>query len=172
MRRLGWYWKLELANAALVPAFVAVVAHSQGEGAGWLSYVSLLPCCILLVIGGLYWRAKLHSLAGDDAAMRALLPAAAYLQKPLLIGSLGVIALVFAALLVALPEVTETDLWAGGLVAVLGLLEYVNYYHRQLQHFDHWPDFKRLFAGHGFRRAWMARDLAEWRRERSPQPPA
>jgi hypothetical protein len=43
--------------------------------------------------------------------------------------------------------------------AVLAALEYVNYYHRQLQHFDNWADFKRLIAGKGFRKSWMARDL-------------
>jgi hypothetical protein len=43
--------------------------------------------------------------------------------------------------------------------AALAALEYVNYYHRQLQHFDSWADFKRLLAGKGFRKSWMARDL-------------
>jgi hypothetical protein len=43
--------------------------------------------------------------------------------------------------------------------AVLAALEYINYYHRQLQHFDNREDFQRLLSGKGFRKSWMARDL-------------
>ena len=43
--------------------------------------------------------------------------------------------------------------------AVLAVLEYVNYYHRQLQHFDSREDFRRLLTGKGFRKSWLARDL-------------
>jgi hypothetical protein len=43
--------------------------------------------------------------------------------------------------------------------AVLAALEYVNYYLRQLQHFDNRADFERLLSGKGLRRSQMARDL-------------
>lgn len=49
------------------------------------------------------------------------------------------------------------------IASLLALAEYVNYYHRQLQHFDNWPDFHRLITGRGFRPAKMALDLAAWR---------
>ena len=57
--------------------------------------------------------------------------------------------------------------WSAGLAdrnvatacAVLAVLEYVNYYHRQLQHFDSREDFRRLLSGKGFRKSWLARDL-------------
>ncbi|MEN9392769.1 MAG: hypothetical protein RLZZ104_1112, partial [Pseudomonadota bacterium] len=57
--------------------------------------------------------------------------------------------------------------WSAGLAdrniatgcAVLAVLEYINYYHRQLQHFDNGEDFQRLLAGKGFRKSWMARDI-------------
>jgi membrane protein YdbS with pleckstrin-like domain len=52
------------------------------------------------------------------------------------------------------------------ILTLLAALEYVNYYHRQLQHFDRSSDFKRLMTGGGFRRSHMARDLAAYRRER------
>jgi len=48
----------------------------------------------------------------------------------------------------------------------LAVLEYVNYYHIQLQHFDHAADWKRLLAGKGLRPSSMARDLARWRKDR------
>lgn len=50
------------------------------------------------------------------------------------------------------------DLVALGL-AVLAGLEYVNYYHVQLQHFDNAADIKRLLSGRGFRPAHLARAL-------------
>jgi hypothetical protein len=46
------------------------------------------------------------------------------------------------------------------------MLEYVNYYHRQLQHFDHAADWKRLLAGRGFRVSQMAADLQRLRQKR------
>ena len=57
--------------------------------------------------------------------------------------------------------------WSAGLAdrnvatagAVLAVLEYVNDYHRQLQHFDSREDFRRLLSGKGFRTSWLARDL-------------
>ena len=52
------------------------------------------------------------------------------------------------------------------MTSLLALAEYVNYYHRQLQHFDNWPDFRRLMTGKGFRPAKMAVDLAAWRAAR------
>ena len=49
-------------------------------------------------------------------------------------------------------------------LTALAVLEYVNYYKIQLQHFDHAPDFKRVMQGRGFRKAHMARELEAWRR--------
>lgn len=52
------------------------------------------------------------------------------------------------------------------ILTLLAALEYVNYYHRQLQHFDRSSDFKRLITGGGFRRSHMARNLTAYRRVR------
>ena len=54
-------------------------------------------------------------------------------------------------------DLTDRNVATGS--AVLAVLEYVNYYHRQLQHFDNREDFRRLLAGKGFRKSWLARDL-------------
>jgi hypothetical protein len=50
---------------------------------------------------------------------------------------------------------------------LLAVLEYINYYHVQLQHFDHAPDWKRLISGRGFRRSHLAREIERWERERA-----
>jgi hypothetical protein len=54
---------------------------------------------------------------------------------------------------------------APALLLLLAVLEYVNYYHVQLQHFDHAPDWQRLIAGRGFRRSHLAREIERWKRE-------
>jgi hypothetical protein len=51
------------------------------------------------------------------------------------------------------------------LLFLLAILEYVNYYHVQLQHFDHAPDWQRLISGRGFRRSHLAREIDRWKRE-------
>jgi hypothetical protein len=58
--------------------------------------------------------------------------------------------------------------WSRSVIAGAGLwllaaLEYVNYYHRQLQYFDNMADLKHLLTGRGLKPAHMARDLAAWR---------
>jgi hypothetical protein len=56
-------------------------------------------------------------------------------------------------------------------LTVLAMLEYINYYHRQLQHFDNAADLKRLLSGKGFKRSHMARELAAFRVAKSAARP-
>jgi hypothetical protein len=58
---------------------------------------------------------------------------------------------------------SRSNLGAGVLTLLAGL-EYVNYYHRQLQHFDRLSAFKRLVTTGRLPRAHLARDLATYRR--------
>ncbi len=88
----------------------------------------------------------------------------AWCQGPALILTLSaVIAVVFGWTRQGVFN-TGWDQGVATFAAVLALLEYVNYYHRQLQHFDHGPDFKRLLAGKGLRPSQMAKDLKDYRR--------
>jgi hypothetical protein len=57
-----------------------------------------------------------------------------------------------------------TPVIAAAVLILLAALEYVNYYHRQLQHFDCWSDFKRLISTRQLRPSHMARDLAAHRK--------
>jgi hypothetical protein len=54
---------------------------------------------------------------------------------------------------------------APAVLLLLAVLEYINYYHVQLQHFDHAPDWQRLVSGRGFRRSHLAREIERWKRE-------
>lgn len=165
-RRLSWYWQVELGNALLVPAFVLFMTRVYGEGAGWATLVTLLPVIGLLVIGGLYWRGKLHALRGDGRALDTVLALADRAQRPLLVLTALVLVLGVGGFFVPISGSDAANRWASLGAALLALAEYVNYYHRQLQHFDNWPDFKRLITGKGLRPAKMALDLAAWRTAR------
>ena len=162
-KRLSQYWKLELGNAVFIPAVAAYLAHSAGGGLGPLTWLTFLPMCGLLLIGSLYWRGKLHALDGQPGSLNSALALADKLDKALLVASS--MAIVFAAASWIYPALSASfaDRVAASVCATLAGLEYVNYYRRQLQHFDHAADFKRLLAGKGFRQAQMAVDLARYR---------
>jgi len=160
-RRLSGYWKMEAGNVLLMPIILLMLAQWNPS---WISLVSFVPMMFLLIIGAYYWRAKLSQLEDRaypfDRAMRLI----SVCQVP------AAFLCVVAAGAVVFGWLTSgqfTSGWDQGVAtfsAVLAGLEYVNYYHRQLQHFDHGPDFKRLLAGKGLRPSQMARDLKTHRR--------
>ncbi|MEM6494407.1 MAG: hypothetical protein AAF650_08510 [Pseudomonadota bacterium] len=157
-RRLTSYWKLEVGNAALIPAIMVFLCWQNAQPVGLGLALACVPMCCLLVLGGLYWRAKLHQLEGrSDTLARALLLARKW-RLALLGTTLLACVLAVASWFTDLAA-SEGERWAITAAAILAALEYVNYYHRQLQHFDNWPDFLRLITGRGFRVSQMAHDL-------------
>lgn len=161
--RLSGYWKMEGINMMLVPAIMLWLADWQ---VGWVSALPLLCMISLLGIGTLYWRAKFHQLdSGRD--LRPTLKPIALLQLPMLLLTVAAVASAVIAWLQPELSLGLADRWVAALAALLGLLEYVNYYHRQLQHFDNWDDFKRLRQGRGFRVSQMARDIDAMRSDHS-----
>jgi hypothetical protein len=165
-KRLSSYWQLEIANAVLVPAAFVIIPYQLGGGVGWPTFAALVPVIGLLIVGGLYWRGKLKALEGNRAVLDSALQIADRWDRALLILTLAALALAAAGFVLAIPGSTAADRWAVLVAALLAAAEYVNYYHRQLQHFDNWPDFQRLMKGRGFRPAKMAVDLAAWRARR------
>jgi hypothetical protein len=160
LTRLGSYWKLEAVNVITVPAFLCWMASKYG-GVGWASGLALGAVAFLLVIGAAYWHAKnrqLHGQPGLPKTLRYL----ARLRLPALVWTS--VALAAAAVVQLRPDLAASagDRWVALAAAVLAALEYVNYYHRQLQHFDNFADIKRLLTGRGFRRSQMARDLERY----------
>ena len=161
--RLSSYWKMEVANVVIVPVFMAGWCLIEGQPVGWLLLATCVPMCALLWIGGLYWRAKLHQLEGRTATLRKLLPRVAQMQIPAAIASIAASLIAAGAWFVPSLSLSFGERLAASFAGALAVLEYVNYYHRQLQNFDHVADLKRFFSGGGFRRAQMAQDLARWR---------
>lgn len=160
-RRLSGYWKMEAGNVLLVPVILLMVTRWTPS---WVTLVSFIPMMLLLLIGAYYWRAKLKQLEDRSYDLSGAMRVISVSQAPALILSLVAGSAVIYAW-------TRPDLFTSGwdrgaatFAALLALLEYVNYYHRQLQHFDHGPDFKRLLSGKGLRPSQMARDLKTYRR--------
>ena len=160
IKRLSVYWKLEAANVVLIPG--TLILFSEGN-IGWMSFLTFLPMMLLLAIGAVYWRAKLRAITDPKSDMWLEMRLISPLQIPSLI--LTVIAVPVAVYAWVNPS-ASAGLWDRGcatFAAILAVLEYINYYHRQIQHFDNLPDFKRLLAGKGFRRSQMSKDLAAYR---------
>ena len=149
----------------LLPAFMVWMAHYLEYQLGWLTWVSLVPMCGLLLIGGLYWRAKLLHVQGQQRSLDKLLPWLHSLQLPFAISSILVFALCLTSWAADSLALSLGDRISASIAAALAVLEYVNYYHRQLQHFDHVADWKRLLGGKGFRASQMATDLRRFRQK-------
>lgn len=161
--RLDSYWKLELLNAVLVPAAMIFFSFTAGYRLSIASYVTMVPMCGLLYVGGMYWRAKHKALDAGMPAVWTVMPLIHKLKRPLALLTILAIFIAIAVWLIPGWSASLGDQWTSTGAAVLAFLEYINYYHRQLQHFDHPADFKRLVTGRGFRRSQMARDLQRWR---------
>ena len=119
----------------------------------------------LLIVGTAFWRGVDRRVRfGDRRLAERALDLAERVEKPLIAAS----GLAIAATLVAF----FTNGWTASVIAsavlsLLAVLEYINYYQRQLQHFDNVADFKRLITGKGLKTSHMARDLAVRRKARS-----
>ena len=124
---------MEVGNALLVPAMMVFFCTTQQQAISWWLAFACVPMCASLVLGGLYWRAKLHQLEGDARTMQAFLPHADRWQVPLLVLSMAALLVSAAAWIIGLGASTG-DRISITIAAVLAGLEYVNYYHRQLQH--------------------------------------
>jgi hypothetical protein len=157
LARLEPYWKMEAANALALPALAIWLSEGQ---LSWVSLVPMAAMVLLLVIGALYWRGKVRQLKGAPQNWNGLLTTLARLQLPALGLTLAGCGAALAGWFGNGLAIGTTDRWVATACAILAALEYVNYYHRQIQHFDNKADFKRMLAGKGFRQSWMARDLA------------
>lgn len=162
-RRLESYWRLELLNAVLLPGAALIVLAVAGQAIGPLGVSCLAVMSALLIAGGCYWRAK----AGQLTRVRSNIdPTLQWLDRfnvPFMVSCIAVALLCLADLLFFRCAVSTGDRLVANLAATLAILEYINYYHRQLQHFDHAPDFLRLLNGRGFRKSQLRSDLERFR---------
>jgi hypothetical protein len=159
VKRFGMYWRLELANIVIVPATALFLLSELSQNVGWLLWLNVLPNALLLLVGGMYWRAKWLQAQGCGESLSAFLPWAARLKAPLLLITSGASIAWVLTLVGAINAASFGEVIASGVFALLAIAEYVNYYEVQLQHFDHLPDFIRFISGRGFRKSHMKKDL-------------
>jgi hypothetical protein len=163
---------MEAGNVLLVPLIVAVAVVAQGDRISLPLVLAAFACSALLVVGAIAWKIELDGLRGDERLGDRALP---WLER----ARLPTLLLAILSAVAAFAEYGMDDGWtasaiATAILALLALLEWVNYYKVQLQHFDHLADFRRLLAGRGFREAHLAKALrlrrARWltRSSRSP----
>ncbi len=164
LRNFRSYAAMEALNIVLVPGAVLLLAP-PGNWAEILAMgFAMAACAGFLLVGAAYWAGLDQRLTRSNrTALARALALADRLETPLL--------LITGAALPMLAFAIYHGGWSWSVfgaatLTLLASLEYVNYYHRQIQHFDRWSDFKRLMTGGGFRRSHMARDLAAYRRER------
>ena len=166
LRNFGNYAAMEALNIVLMPG-VAWFFGRPDSLAQWAAMLAASAATAwFLAIGTLYWRGLARRLAGRDrGSLDKALAVAHWAERPgvALIG----IAIVATAAALTVDGATRASI-AALLLSVLAILEYGNYYHRQLQHFDNAADLKRLLSGAGLKRSHMARDLAVFRHRRSP----
>jgi hypothetical protein len=162
-KHLSSYWKMEAGNVLLVPLIVWAMVWSAGDAPDVAMGLGAAACSFLLVVGTAAWLLVLAGLDGKPAQAAKLVAFCARAEIPslLLLGA-ATIADAHAALNGGWPPRTIA---ATGLT-LLGWLEYVNYYHWQLQNFDSVIDARRLAAGRGLRRAHMGRAVRAWRAAR------
>jgi len=137
----------------------ALMLYASGAQLSWISYAAMIPMMLLLAIGGFYWRAKYQQLTKSNYNPLPLFQTIRKLKPVALIFTIAALAVIIWAWLDQSISIGLNDLLPATVAAVLALAEYVNYYHRPLQHFDNIADFKRLLQGKGFRKSQLAMDL-------------
>jgi hypothetical protein len=162
-RHLARYWKMEAGNVLLVPLMVWAMVWSAGDRPDAAMALGAAACSWLLVIGTAAWLLVLAGLDGEPARAARLVAFCARAEIPAL--------LLLAAATIAAGQGVISAGWPPRHIAAVGLtllgwLEYVNYYHWQLQNFESAIDARRLAAGRGVRRAHMGRAVRAWRRAR------
>lgn len=164
-RRLTNYWKIEAGNAVFIPALAVYLVLRSGGTISAALVLSGLACSFLLVIGTIVLRMMLRQARGEANATADRIPLLIRLRWPA-IGLCVAAAIALGIEWVDAGPQLSTQLVAPAVLLLLAVLEYVNYYHVQLQHFDHAPDWQRLVSGRGFRRSHLAREIDRWKRAR------
>ena len=159
-RDFASYGNLEALNAVLVPALAIFYGWPADRGGAILLAIANAALIIGLVVGAFYWWGVAARLKRNVQPMTRALRLADVAQRPMLVVTL--VAITLCGWQVAMKGMTWTNIVAL-VVTALAALEYVNYYHVQLQHFDNAADFKKMLRGAGYKRAHMARDLAAFR---------
>lgn len=163
LNRLSSYWKMELANVLFLPAVALVTVSALGGKITGALLLSLFTTAWLLVIGTIALLMLLKELERDKKFSEFWLPKLRLAKLPSLVLVVVCIVVTVVDVISVAPAFTAAQ-YGAMLFSLLALLEYINYYHCQLQHFDNQADFQRLISGRGFRQSHLARALERYER--------
>ncbi len=167
LKRLRPYCWMEGVNILLIPAITTwVVTKVAKERLTIATVASMFATSFLLVVGTIAWKIVVDNLQGNRQTEKRWVPRLAKVRW---------LALLFIALAIGATMVEAyqgSRVWSVNYffciaLSILAVLEYINYYHRQLQHFDHAADFKRLMNGKGFRKSHLAKAIESYKRSNS-----
>lgn len=163
LKRLKPYWMMEGANVVLIPLIAWFLITVVAKGQITIAVIAaMLATSFLLVVGTFAWKMVVDGLEGNSTSEEQWTPWLDLARWPaMLLTILALIATVVEAIS-TLPRFSASLIGAS-LLCLLAILEFVNYYHVQLQHFDHAEDFQRLLSGKGFRQSHLSKSIRDYR---------
>ncbi|MFN6025908.1 MAG: hypothetical protein ACK5OC_00540 [Pirellula sp.] len=163
LKRLKPYWMMEGANVVFVPFIAWLLITVVAEGQITIAVIAaMLATSFLLVVGTFAWKMVVDGLEGIPKSEVQWTPWLDLARWPALILTLLALIATVAEAFSTLPRFSASLIGAS-LLCLLAILEFVNYYHVQLQHFDHAEDFQRLLSGKGFRRSHLSKSIRAYR---------
>lgn len=155
---------MERACVFIFPPLAFAWVRPRSVIAASVLALALVACCSILWVGAAYWRAVWARLGQGRPSMDATL-SMAQRWKPFCGGA------TILSLTVSISNILGAGTSIASAVAlgfsVLAVLEYINYYHIQLQNFDHGPTFRRFRTRRTFPRAHLAKDLKSFQERRA-----
>jgi hypothetical protein len=149
---------MEGANVVFVPGLALWFGWPRSPTEIAAMVISIFAAAGLLIVGTVFWRAVDRRLKSKDhGAIGGAVQFAAAAQRPM---ALFTGASIIAALIALSRDGASSAVIAAGALSLLAVLEYVNYYHLQLQVFDNAADMRRLLSTGRLKRSHLARDRA------------
>jgi hypothetical protein len=161
IKRLEWYYPTELFNAWLFTGITLFVIYTYKIAVAFFLVYGLIIMTFILFQGQHYWKLKLFRLTNkkfDEAKNLKLFRRAKQINVVLI----AIIPFVFGLQwLMTNKPIIENNLFLWRILAnVIGVLEHINYYHKQLM-VDNLSDVKYLLRNKKLKVASLKKDLDE-----------
>jgi len=161
IKRLEWYYPTELFNAWLFTGITLFVIYTYKIADAFFLVYGLTIMTFILFQGQHYWKLKLYRLTNkkfDKAKNLKVFRKA----KQVNVALIAIIPFVFTLqLMTTNKSIKENNLFLWGILAnVMGVLEHINYYHRQLM-IDNVSDIKYLLRNKRLKVASLKKDIDE-----------
>ena len=163
LKRLKPYWMMEGANVLLMPLIAWFLITVVAKGQITIAVIAaMLATSFLLVVGTFAWKMVVDGLEGNSTSEEQWTPWLDLARWPAMLLTILALIATVAEAFSTLPRFSASLIGAS-LLCLLAVLEFVNYYHVQLQHFDHADDFQRLLSGKGFRQSHLSKSIRAYR---------